>query len=495
MESVLSLQRTDALALVQAAHQEADRHLTASGLVGPVTIAVVDRGGHLLVLERRDGASPASAQAALAKARQAALCGQPTADQEAAINGPRAALLQLASLLDGPAAAMGGGLPLLADGHCLGAVGVSGLTPQDDQAIALAAQAALAHLLPKSISPRVASPRLLAVSLSTADVDAAASFYCQRLGFKRLLDQDLVPESTCSLLGLPQAHLRRVVLQLGEERLELVQVLDPGPGQRPGRPIPADSRSCDLWFQHICIVVADLDRAMECLHAQLGPDAPQPTPISTAPQILPSWNVGAAGIRAYKFRDPEGHCLELLQFPADKGDPRWHHLAAQAAPEHPWLGLDHSAISVSDSVRTQEFYGRVLGLRLGGDGVNSGLEQDGLDGLDNTRVRITAHRCAQGAGVEALAYQAPNIGRPLPSDLLPQDLAHWQLRFALPDLESVRTSCSVFGGRVLREGALPASEAEALGGVTSSASPTGLVPALQIADPDGHRLQLVQCPS
>ncbi|MFN5464260.1 MAG: heme-binding protein [Cyanobacteriota bacterium] len=137
MRTVPQLNLTDAQAMVALAHQEASRRNAC------VSVAVVDAGGHPLLLERGDGASPASATVALAKARMAALNGKPSAAMEAAINGGRFALLQLAAALDGPAAAMGGGLPLLLKEQCLGGVGVSGMTPEIDMAIAEAALAAL----------------------------------------------------------------------------------------------------------------------------------------------------------------------------------------------------------------------------------------------------------------------------------------------------------------------------------------------------------------
>lgn len=137
MRSAPLLELSDARRIAAAAQAEAARRTAA------VTVAVVDAGGHPLLLERRDGASPASAAAALGKARMAALNGKASADQEAAINGPRPALLQLQGLLGEPAAAMAGGLPLLHEGHCLGAIGVSGMTPEVDVAIAVAGHAAL----------------------------------------------------------------------------------------------------------------------------------------------------------------------------------------------------------------------------------------------------------------------------------------------------------------------------------------------------------------
>jgi uncharacterized protein GlcG (DUF336 family) len=123
--------------LVAAAQNEAtQRHAV-------VSVAVVDGGGHPLLLERADGASPASAAAALAKARMAALNAKPTEVMEAAINGERPGLIQLAGALDGHAVAMAGGVPLLHQGVCLGAIGISGMTPAVDTAIANAGAAAL----------------------------------------------------------------------------------------------------------------------------------------------------------------------------------------------------------------------------------------------------------------------------------------------------------------------------------------------------------------
>ena len=145
MHTTPGLDHTDTRRLIEAAHRAANAHIDEQG-AARVSIAVVDSGGHLLGMERRDGASPASAETAIAKARMAALNGKPTADQEHSINSERPALLQLAGIFGQPAVAMGGGIPLLLNGHCLGAVGVSGMTPDVDLAIAEAAAAAFADM-------------------------------------------------------------------------------------------------------------------------------------------------------------------------------------------------------------------------------------------------------------------------------------------------------------------------------------------------------------
>ena len=140
MHTSPQLDLADARSIAAAARAEAERRGAA------VSIAICDAGGHLLLLERLDGASPASTEAAAAKARMAALNGKPTAEQEQAINGERPALLQLSGLLGQPAVAMAGGLPLQLNRQTLGAVGVSGMTPEVDGAIGAAGVAVLAAL-------------------------------------------------------------------------------------------------------------------------------------------------------------------------------------------------------------------------------------------------------------------------------------------------------------------------------------------------------------
>jgi len=105
----------------------------------PVTVAIVDDGGHLLWLQRLDGAAPISAQIAPAKARTAALGRRDSRIYEEMINGPRTAFLS-APGLEGM---LEGGVPVMVHGHCIGAVGVSGVKASDDAQIARAGIAAL----------------------------------------------------------------------------------------------------------------------------------------------------------------------------------------------------------------------------------------------------------------------------------------------------------------------------------------------------------------
>lgn len=105
----------------------------------PVTIAIVDDGGHLLWLQRLDGAAPVSAHIAPAKARTAALGRRESRLYEEMINQGRVSFLS-APALEGM---LEGGVPVLVDGHCVGAVGVSGVKSSEDAQVARAGIAAL----------------------------------------------------------------------------------------------------------------------------------------------------------------------------------------------------------------------------------------------------------------------------------------------------------------------------------------------------------------
>src|SRR5215472_10422134 len=193
-----------------------------------------------------------------------------------------------------------------------------------------------------------------------------------------------------------------LVLGLGRETIVLVP--------SAGRPIPLDSRSNDRWFQHLAIVVSDIERAYAVVRQAGG------RPISTGPQLLPAWNPNAGGIRAVYFRDPDDHPLELIQFPPGKGDPRWQD------EDHLFLGIDHSAVAAGDTERSLAFYRDRLGLRIAGTSENWGIEQERLSAVPNAHVRITTLRAKSGPGIELLDYLMPRDGRPMPADTRPDDI-------------------------------------------------------------------------
>ena len=144
-------------------------------------------------------------------------------------------------------------------------------------------------------------------------MERALAFYTGVLPFEVVSEIEVQGDAYEHLFGVFGMRARIVRLRLGDEEIELIDYLAP-----EGRPVPVDSRSNDEWFQHVAIIVSDMDAA----YAQLREHNVQHA--STGPQTLPDWNPNAGGIKAFYFKDPDGHNLEILQFPPDKGAARWH---------------------------------------------------------------------------------------------------------------------------------------------------------------------------
>ncbi len=304
------------------------------------------------------------------------------------------------------------------------------------------------------------------IGITVSDADRAAGFYSRVLSFRQVSDSER-PGRAYELLGdMMRARVRVVRMRLGDETIDLTQYR-----ALAGRPFPPDTRSNDRWFQHAAIVVANMDSAYATLVENRVEAA------SAAPQRLPDWNPNAGGIRAFYFRDPDHHFLEILAYPAGKGDPKWHRPSARL-----FLGIDHTAIVVRDTTESVKFYRDVLGLRVAGESDNYGIEQERLSNVPGAHVRITSLRAARGPGIELLEYLAPRDGRPLQAELLPRDIAHWETTMSVE-----RPS----------DGSAPAARPVspgATGGGTRTAAP-GREPlspeGVLVHDPDGHAVRLV----
>jgi catechol 2,3-dioxygenase-like lactoylglutathione lyase family enzyme len=293
-----------------------------------------------------------------------------------------------------------------------------------------------------------------AIGMTVSDMDRSVAFYTRVLDFEPVSDVEVKGESYEELFDVFPVRMRVVRLRLGRETIELTEYLTPR-----GRPAPVDAQSNDRWFQHMAIVVHDMDAAYRRVREH------HVTHVSPEPQRLPDWNPQAGGIRAFYFRDPDGHPLELIWFPAGKGDPRW-----QEPSQGLFVGIDHTAIATADTDRSLAFYRDRLGMRVVGESRNSGPEQERLNAVRGARLRITALRAARGPGIELLQYLAPTNGRPYPSDEHPNDLMHWQTRLFAGD------------ATLLDELGRP---------VSIPADPLGFARAVTLRDPDGHYLEVV----
>lgn len=269
-----------------------------------------------------------------------------------------------------------------------------------------------------SVSPRLAIPvsRIESVGFTVSDMDRAIDFYTRVLLFEKVSDKEVWGDSFEHLSGVFGARVRIVHLQLGNETLELTEYLNSN-----SRPIPLDSRSNDRWFQHVAIIVSDMDKAFEILRKNKVRFA------STAPQTLPKTIPNAAGIKAFYFKDFDNHVLEILQFPEDKGAKKWHDLARTGKL---FLGIDHTAIVVGDTSESLKFYRDALGLTVAGESMNFGTEQEHLNNVFGAKLHITGLRTKEdGIAIEFLEYLAPSDGKPFPRDTKSSDLWHWQTSF------------------------------------------------------------------
>jgi len=271
-----------------------------------------------------------------------------------------------------------------------------------------------------NLVPFVQVQRIRAIGLTVTDAVRSKDFYTQALDFELVSDITVEGQDYSDLEGVAEAKIRIVTLQLGDELIELWEYLNV-----EGKPIPIDSQSNDLWFQHMAIVVSDMERAI----AHLG--SFPINPISVEPQTIPPSNKASAGVRAFKFKDPDRHDLELIWFPPDKGQDKWHQNTARK-----FLGIDHSAIAVANTQQSLQFYRDLLGMQVEDGSLNQGETQARLDGLPEDIVRVTDLRPAQaGLGVELLDYIAPANGRTMPSDWKSCDIAHMQIELVVNDIE------------------------------------------------------------
>jgi catechol 2,3-dioxygenase-like lactoylglutathione lyase family enzyme len=304
-----------------------------------------------------------------------------------------------------------------------------------------------------------------AVGMTVGEMERSVAFYAEVLGFEKVSDVEVSGEEYERLQGVFGLRMHVVQMRLGDEAIELTEYLTPR-----GRPIPADSRSHDRWFQHIAIIVSDMDRAYAWLRQHRVEYA------SPAPQRLPDWNSNAGGIRAFYFKDPDGHPLEVLWFPPGKGDSKW-----RRPSDRLFLGIDHTAIVVGSTETSLKCYRDTLGLRVAGESENYGPEQERLNNVFGARLRITTLRAAAGPGVEFLEYLTPRDGRPAPADSRPNDLVHWETTLATDDAEAVV--------RAVRGGACAMLSS---GVVVPAERALDFTRGLLLRDPDGHALKVVQ---
>ncbi len=303
------------------------------------------------------------------------------------------------------------------------------------------------------------------VGITVSDMDRSVEFFSKVLSFEKISDVEVHGAEYEKLQGVFGLRMRVVRMKLGEEVIELTEYLAP-----EGRPIPSDSRSNDHWFQHIAVVVSDMDKAYQQLRAHKVRHA------STGPQTIPASNKAAAGIRAFYFKDPDGHNLEIIYFPPGKGDPRW-----QQKQDKLFLGIDHTAIVVSSTQNSLKIYRDLLGLKLAGESLNHGTEQEHLNNVAGARLHISGLRAQNGPGIEFLEYLTPRDGRATPKDTRANDLWHWQTTLSTTSIEAAVRTLNGGQARMISPGV-----------ATIPDKNFGFMKGFLARDPDGHGLQFIE---
>jgi catechol 2,3-dioxygenase-like lactoylglutathione lyase family enzyme len=303
------------------------------------------------------------------------------------------------------------------------------------------------------------------VGMTVADADRSIDFYSRVLSFQKVSDVELEGSDYEHLEGVFGLRMRVVSMRLGDESIELTEYLTP-----KGRPVAIDSHSHDRWFQHVAIITDDMDRAYVWLRQN------RVQYVSPAPQTLPSYIKAAAGIRAFYFEDPDGHPLEVLEFPPDKGNAKWRQSNGKL-----FLGIDHTAMVVANTSVSLGFYRDVLGFRAVGESENYGPEQEHLNNVFGARLRITSLRSVEGPGIELLEYLTPGDGHNLPADEHANDLVHHQTRLVTDDIEAASRTLQERHYQLVSSALVTLPKAE-----------IGFHFALIVRDPDGHPIELAK---
>ena len=308
------------------------------------------------------------------------------------------------------------------------------------------------------------------IGFTVADVDREADFFTKVLRFEKVADFRVVGTEYGKMEGVFNANMRIVHLRLGDQIVELTQYVSPP----TGRPIPVPSYSNDEWFEHMAIVVNDMDAAYKILQEN------NVQQISAYPITIPQTNPGAAGIKAIKFHDPERHDLELLYFPPGKGEPSW-----QKPTNKLFLGLSHTAMTVGSTEKGVTFYRDLLGFEVGGLTHNTGATQEVLDNLFNDTCDVTEMvPVSAPPHIEFLDYKTPPGGRPMPADTRANDLWHWQTSLVTKDIQAVTDR--------LRQAGVQFISPDVVSIPQEAQAQLGFKKAVMVRDPNGHAIRLIE---
>ena len=293
------------------------------------------------------------------------------------------------------------------------------------------------------------------VTLVVSDLDRTEEDYIKTFGGSVEQRGDIDP-ALARVLCIGHARGRRSLLRLGCELIELLEFTDSA-----GRRYPPGSTSTDLWFQHMAIVVTDMRDAYEQVMANR-----RFRPISRdGPVRLPD---NSGGATAFKFRDHDGHPLELLEFPQGRIPRQWH--AANGTST--FLGVDHTAIAVSDSARSATFFESVFRFGAGTRTENRGPEQSELDDVKGVHVSVSPPGLDLPAPRLELLHYHVGTRRPIPPGTASNHIAATHCAVRVASLDATAAALARRGTPLADDDVMVLR---------------GGIRAALVAGPDGHR--------
>ena len=283
------------------------------------------------------------------------------------------------------------------------------------------------------------------------------------LSFEKVSESEVDGPEYEHLEGVFGAAMRIARMRLGDEFIELTEFLAPrGPAGAGG------------FTQQRSLVPARRDHHQR--HGRGVSVAARVTRCSIAssgPQRLPDWNKNAGGIRAFYFRDPDGHPLEVLGVSAGQGQREVASRIGQAVPRNRSHGDRDFRYRCQPAVLSRS----CSGFQVAGESENYGPEQEHLNNVFR-RAPAASRRCGRPAARASSSSNTwrPSDGRPYPPDEKPNDLVHWQTRVRAANTEQTLARLRQAGATLISSGLVELKSGR----------------STIVRDPDGHAVEIVE---
>ncbi len=280
---------------------------------------------------------------------------------------------------------------------------------------------------------------VISFTFTVDNMETSLEFYTKLLEFKKIADFTLSGKELSKLFNLPDAKVRVVRLQLGQETLELLEFIRP-----KGRKNHLNVNENSVALQHLAIVVSDMSAAYLFLLKK------GVTSISVSPSRLPLNGSETGGAEVFYFKDPDGHLIQLISFPPGHGESRWQTDFGQL-----FLGIDHSAIKVKSTQKSLEFYHFLLGFNVSDTHFYHGWQEEKLSQIKNPKIQGTLLQSSFGPKLELLQYIEPISGKRVPTNTKPNDV--WSTFTQLSTVDIEHTYLKMIEARVFLISSSPVS--------------------------------------